>query len=607
MSRRCAAACLLLVACASAPVFAQRSDPAPPAPPPQITIAPTPSRGGTPEPVRVGPGRPNATRSPGTVKSLDPVERGLSEAAGFLRQGKVDDAVQRLRELHTANPDNWRVVLVLGRTLESIGRRDEAMALYRQEATTASDPGPTLIELQRLQREAEDWDGALATCLEYLTRVGDQDAWVADEVESLVRSDKVGPQAIRALEKARAARPDDQRLRELLIVARLHGNEGDQAMEEAAAIDRERKAHGQYLFRYAGVAQEKGLHPAALKGLDRVLQLDPTSSVREAALLARARTLRDLGRLTESAAGFDAAAAAASPSIRCAALSDQADLLAVKMRRPADALVAYQKLLAELSHGAPPDGAVTPDGVRLAIADLQIRLEQPGEAALIYRTLADSAADGEVRAEALYHAGEMLFYQGKLREAQDTWYEVVDNHPKSRWDNDALAGILMVGESNDEGGMPLTALAQAIYQRRLGRPERGLQLLDEALRQYPNARAGARLLHQKVFLLLDLARTGEARAAADSLASKYPENELGAEALLAVADQLAAVPATESEAEAVYLELLTRFPDSLQAARARMALQKARERDRGSSAREPESPHRFFLAFTGERYQTSRA
>jgi TolA-binding protein len=195
-----------------------------------------------------------------------------------------------------------------------------------------------------------------------------------------------------------------------------------------------------------------------------------------------------------------------------------------------------------------------------------------------------------VRASALYHAGEMLFYQGKLREAQDTWYEVSDNFPKSRWVNDALAGVLMVGENSDDGGIPLTALAQAIYQRRLGRPERGMQLIDEAIARYPQTRAGDRLRETRVLLLLDLARNDEARAEADSLAVKYPESARGPAVFLAVADRLAADPATEAEAEAVYMELLTRFPDALEASQARAALQKARDRSRGSSAREPDSP-----------------
>ncbi len=577
---------LFLAAWIAAPALAQEADPVPPAPPPGIRFETAPSRG--PSPLRKD--EPGLRRSRTREKTpADEVERGLSEAAGFLRQGRLEEAIRRLQELQVASPQDWRVVLALGRTLENAGRRDEAMALYRSAVTTVADAGPALIELQRLQRVAEDWEGALDTCLEYLGRFGDQDAWVADEVESLVRTDRVGSQAIRALEKAYAARSEDQRLRELLVVARLHQGEADKAIEEATAMDRERKAHGAFLARYANLAQEKGLLPAALQGLDRVLQLDPTEPVRDSALLRRARVLRDLGRLPESIAGFDAAARDGAAPVRAAALADKADLLAVKMQRPLEALAAYQVLLGELGHGGPREGEVTPDRVRLAMAELRIRLEQPGEAALVYRALADSSADTQVRAEALYHAGEMLFYQGKLREAQDTWYEVTDNYPKTRWVNDALAGVLMVGENTDEGGIPLTALAQAIYQRRLGRPERGMQLVDEAIARYPRTRAGDRLREARVLLLLDLARTEEARVEADSLAVKYPESALGPRAFLAVADRLASNPATETEAEAVYLELLTRFPDALEASQARAALQKARDRTRGNSAREPGS------------------
>jgi tetratricopeptide (TPR) repeat protein len=609
---------LFLAVCAVAPALAQEAGPATSAPQRGIRIGPAPEQGSSSR-RKDDPG-PRRARTRETVPA-DDVERGLGEAAGFLRQGRLEEAIRQLQELQAASPQDWRVTLALGRTLESAGRRDEAVALYRQAAATMAEAGPALMELQRAQRAAEDWDGALDTCLEYLERFGDQDAWVADEVESLVRTDRIGPQAIRALEKAHAARPDDQRLRELLVIARLHQGEADKAIEEATAMDRERKAHGALLARYANLAQEKGLFPAALQGWDRVLQLDPPEPLRDTALLRRARVLRDLGRLPESIAGFDAAARDGAPPVRVAALSDKADLLAQKMQRPEEALKAYRALLDELRRGGRSDsrresrsdgrsdgsgerrqaglgegrregwseGDVTADRVRLAMAELHIRLEQPGEAALVYRSLADSAADTEVRAEALYHAGEMLLYQGKLREAQDTWYEVTDNYPKSRWVNDALTGVLMVGENTDDGGIPLTALAQAMYQQRLGRPERGMALVDEAIARYPRTRAGDRLREMRVLLLLDLTRTEDARAEADSLAVKYPESALGARAFLAVADRLASSPATEAEAEAVYLELLTRFPDALEASQARAALQKVRDRNRGSSAREPGS------------------
>lgn len=582
---------LFLALLAAVPAFGQGTDAVPPAPRPGTSIEPRPAGGPAPR-RKAGTSliRPQIREN----TPADAVEQGLSEAAGFLRQGKIEEGIRRLQELQTAHPEDWRVARALGRTLENAGRREEAISLYRRLISIVAEGGPVMIELQRVQRAAEDWDGALSTCLEYLGRFGDQDAWVADEVESLVRTDRVGPRAIRALEKAFATRTGDQRLRELLIVARLHQGEADKAIEEATAIDRERKAHGAYLVRYASLAQEKGLLPAALQGLDRVLQLDPATELRDSVLLRRARVLRDLGRLTESTAGFDAAARDGSPSVRAAALADKAALLAAKMQRPDEALAVYRTLLGELPRGGRPDsrseGEMTADRVRLAMAELSIRLEQPGEAAVVYRALADSAADTEVRAEALYHAGEMLFYQGKLREAQDTWYEVTDNYSKSRWVNDALAGVLMVGENNDDGGIPLTALAQAIYQRRLGRVERGMQLVDEAIANYPRTRAGDRLREQRVLLLLDLARTEDARAEADSLAMKYPESALGPRAFLAVADRLASSPATEAEAEAVYLELVTRFPDALEASSARAALQKARDRARTNSGLELVSP-----------------
>lgn len=524
-------------------------------------------------PVRPGPSPPTeSSRSDGPrlPREADPVLRGMREAQEFLRQNRVEEGLARLRDLQEDNPENWQVAEALGRTLEAVGRREEAILLYRRVADRAAEPGPPLIELQRLYRAAELWPAALEVSLEYLRRVGEKDAWVAEEVESLIRTDRVGPEAVRAIEAARKDRPDDLRLRELLLLAQLYQGDATRAMDEAAALDRERRADGAVVLKYARLAQEKGKLEAALAGYDRLLRESKEEAMRDAVLLARAQTLRGLGRMPEALAAFEEAARL--PRIGLAARTEKADLLAGQMGRPEEAAAEYRALLAEMNGR----GARGPeiDRIRLTLADLEIRLGRPGEAAAIYEDLAAHASEPESRAQALFRAGEMLFFQGKLKEAEEAWYAVGDSFPGQRWVNDALEGVLRIGENNDEGGVPLAAYAQAEYQRRLGRLDRGLVLIDEALEKHPDSRAADDLRLQRVRLLLGLGRFPEARAAADTLANRHPESRLSPRAYWEVAERLAADPASVDLAQSICLEILMRFPESLEAPLARAALQR---------------------------------
>jgi len=218
---------------------------------------------------------------------------------------------------------------------------------------------------------------------------------------------------------------------------------------------------------------------------------------------------------------------------------------------------------------------------------------RPGEAAEAYRALADSSAEESARMEALYQTGEMLFYQGKMQEAEQVWYQLADLNPKSLWVNDALERILLIGENGGGGGsVPLAAFAQAEYQRRLGRIEDALKLVDEALRAHPDSPVVDDLWWERTVLLLDLGRLAEAKAAADTLAARFPEGRRAPNAWLRVADELARTEAGESEAQALYMELLLLFPESLEVEQARTSLQRLKQRTRDSSQRLPGSRQR---------------
>jgi tetratricopeptide (TPR) repeat protein len=355
-------------------------------------------------------------------------------------------------------------------------------------------------------------------------------------------------------------------------------------MQKAADLDRERKAGGQILLRYASTAEEKMYDDVALDGYDRILKLQPSERVRGEALYRKASVLLRLGRRDESLAAYDAAASGNGPFAFKARL-EKAGILDREMHRPEEALAAYEQVLNQLGTAPGGDEAQMSDDVRLAMAECQLRLARPDEAMRLYQELTEKGNDPETRAASLYQVGEMLFYQGKLKEAEDTWYQLTDKYPTLRWVNDALARILLLGENGDAGGVPVTALAQAEYQRRLGNVNAGLKLVDEALAQYPTSGAADDLLLERVSLLLTLGKVPEAKTVADTLAARFPKSLLAPRALMAVANEQARQPGGGTEAQALYMELLLRFPDSLEAADARAVLQRLKDKNRDSSTR----------------------
>lgn len=530
--------------------------------------------------------------APGGIPAREPddVEPVLREAGALLRQGRVEDGIQRLRSLVERHPENWRVVQTLGRTLESLGRTEDAIAVFRDAAERMDTPGPALMELARQYRLDGQSVVALEVCMDVLERVPGGQEWVANEIESMISSDNLGPEAVGFLEKAVRTRSKDVRLREILASAYLHIGRDEDGLRLAMQLESEAKGGSGVLFRFARLAEDKNRDAAALRAFQAVLASDPKPVVAEEIHYRTGQILLRSGRYEEAASALEAASAVA-PHGRLGSRAgiEKADILARRLRRCEDALSAYQQVLdqleaADLSRGRSRRQSDVQrdrraaDEVRLKMAECHLRLGRPAEAAEIFEELADDANDPDTRHAAQFQVGELLFYQGRLQDAEDAWYRLIDEEPRQAWANDALARILMVGEKADEGGVPLTAFAQAQYQMRLGNMERALLVIDEALRDYPASRAADNLLLERSRILLRLGRIEEARVSADTLTARFPESPLGPRALLETADRMVLLPDMQTEAQALYMEVIMRAPDSLEAIRAREAFRRLREK-----------------------------
>jgi len=511
-----------------------------------------------------------SAREPGAV--IDPVDNALNEARGLLRIGRKDEGLAKLRQLHTDNPANTRVLLYLGKQLAENGHGDEAVSLYREGLPTVEEAGPILIDLERLYREAKQWSDAVDTCLEYQARVGDAGGWVENELESLIRSDRLGEEAVRAMEKAAEKHPDDPSLSRLFVLALFFNGQGTKALERAAQLDEKQGGKGDALLAYAGMALEKGAFADARQAYELALQRNLAGSRREEVLYRRAQMLRKERSLEASLAAYDEVIAA-NPEGTYArpARLDKAQILMQELNRKADALSTYRQLLASVTPARKKADIEFADQTRLAMADCELSLERPAEAESLYADLADSARSPDIRVAALFQQAEMRFYQGKLKDAETLYYKLTDLYPTDQWVNDALERILQIGE-NASGGGGLTAVAQADYQRRLGHHDRALVLLDEALDAAPKSPVSDDLLLSRVRTLLEMGRTAEAGTSADTLAARFAESPLAPRALFETAGRWAERPEGRDTAIALYEKILLKFPNCLEAPDARAAL-----------------------------------
>lgn len=517
---------------------------------------------------------------PAAAQEAAALEAQLKEARGLLRLGQLQEAIDLLARTHESAKTSTAVIQMYGQALQMAGRRDDALALYRASLADADNPTQLYVEVERIHREAGELSDAFAICLEYHARFGDRGRWVANEMESLIRSDKMGLAAVEMIEAALKERPEDDDLHDLHVTALFFSGQSERALEIVTELDRTREARGNTLFRYAELVAQKNGYDDAVLAIDRALAAGPQPARREEMLYTKAQVLRRARRLEASLGAFDVLTTEfADGRYARRSLLEKADILAHELNRKEDALVAYRAVLGTLDRDRSIKARRVGDEVRLAMADCELSLGRPGEAGNLYSALADSSADPEVQVAAVFQVGEMYFYQSRMTEAEAKYYELVDNYKASDWMNDALERILLIGSNNDYGGVPLAALAQAEYQRRLGKVRRGLEILEEALVNYPESMAVDDLLLRKVDFSLALADIETAHRTAEQLAASFPDSELAPRGFMSVARHFASVPGAETEARGLFMEVLLRFPESIEAPEARAALEDLDRRD----------------------------
>jgi tetratricopeptide (TPR) repeat protein len=262
---------------------------------------------------------------------------------------------------------------------------------------------------------------------------------------------------------------------------------------------------------------------------------------------------------------------------------ERADVLVRELRDFEGGEKAYEDLAASLETAPRRERGALLSQVLVALADCRLRMgryEAAKEALQAVEEQKAHPAGTAGKEEAVFLQAEILFYAGSMEEAKTGYERVVKEFAGGKHVNDALERILLLTRAADAGPLPMAALGQIAYHRRVGSPQRVLEIATEGAQFCGDCPAAEDFLREESLALLDLSRIEEAAAAADSLADRFPESGAAPSVLRAVADRMWE---REGETEAVlgrYEDLVIRFPDSHEALEVRSLLRDLRKEDR---------------------------
>jgi outer membrane protein assembly factor BamD (BamD/ComL family) len=178
---------------------------------------------------------------------------------------------------------------------------------------------------------------------------------------------------------------------------------------------------------------------------------------------------------------------------------------------------------------------------------------------------------------------EIMFFEARFDTAASAYRTFAIGHPRGYLTNDAIARMFLLDENSSADEQALRLYADASREQRIGRGDSAASILRLAVSRYKGSELedDLRLLHGDVLQRLapPSAALEEYRTIADTMA----DSPLAAAALLRIGTYYLDVEHDVAASNAACEQVLTRFPDSVEAGEARKLIDRNRRGPRPSS------------------------
>ncbi|MDO7884842.1 tetratricopeptide repeat protein [Hymenobacter cheonanensis] len=465
------------------------------------------------------------------------------------------------------------------------GRREQPALVERtylrgrELARNNTEYAPQLIQLYTQSQEQEK---LLAETLHLVERDEQQLPFVRNMLQNALHDEKDFDALEKILLTKVQAQPDQNSYSELLLWLQVQRHDFVGALVQARAIDRRTNAQGMRVLMLAGIAQRNRDYATAIAACDYVVREYRTGPnyglARQLLLQAREAQVRDTypvdpAQVQALAADYEKLLTELGRTPDAAPVMRQlANLYAFQLDNKPKAMALLQEVVA-----MPRASAEVIDEAKTTLGDLFLLKGEPWEATLLYSQVEKAHPEAPLGYEAKLRNARLSYFAGDFKLAQ-SHLDILKEATTREIANDALQLSLLIQESTVEDTLGLAlkdyaAVEQLVFQNKIPQAEAGL---DALLRKYP----GHALQDDALFLKAKLQRrTGDYAAAVATLAQitgnpKY--DVLSDDALFLTAEIQDENLKDKAQAQALYQQVLTKYPGSIYVAEARKRFRRLR-------------------------------
>ncbi|WP_375419105.1 tetratricopeptide repeat protein [uncultured Hymenobacter sp.] len=449
----------------------------------------------------------------------------------------------------------------------------------RELARNDTEFAPQLIQLYTQSQQQEK---VLAETLRLVQQDEKQLPFVRNMLQNALREEKDFDALEKILVKSVQEHPDAVAYSELLLWLQVQRRDFTGALVQARALDRRSRAQGGRVLELAGIAQQNKDYDSAIDAYAYVVKEyrdGPFYNLaRQRLLQAREAQVKDsypvdLAKVRALVTEYEALLTELGRTADTApVLRNLANLYAFQLSQQPKAMSLLQEVV-----NLPRASSEVVDEAKITLGDLYLLKAEPWEATLLYSQVEKSHKETPLGYEAKLRNARLSYFAGDFKLAQ-SHLDILKEATTREISNDAMQLALLIQDNTVEDTLGLglrdyATVEQLVFQNKL--PE-ALKSLDALLEKYP----GQSLTDDAWYLKAQLLRrTGDfagAVATLEKITGNAKTDVLSDDALFLLARIQEEDLKDRAKAQALYNEVLVKFPGSIYVAEARKRFRKLR-------------------------------
>ena len=449
----------------------------------------------------------------------------------------------------------------------------------RALAHNDTEYAPQLIQLYT---QTQNQPQVLAETLRLVAQDDRQLPFVRNMLQNALHEEKDFDALEKLLLSAVQDHPDQAAYSELLLWLQTQRHDFTGALVQARALDRRAQSGGARVLELAAIAQQNKDYETAIEGFDYVAKEYRSgpyyTAARQRLLQAREAQVRetypvDPTKVRALVTEYDQLLAelgrnpGTAPIIR-----SLANLYAFQLSDRARAMTLLQEVI-----DMPRASDEVVDEAKVTQGDLYILKGEPWEATLLYSQVEKSHKDSPLGYEAKLRNARLSYYAGDFKLAQ-SHLDILKEATTREIANDAMQLSLLIQDNTVEDTLGLglkayAAVEQLVFQNKIPEAIKGL---DALLERFPGHSLADDTYYLKAQLLRRTGNFPGAVATLERITNNPKTDVLSDDALFLLARIQEEDVKDKVQAQALYNQIITKFPGSIYVAEARKRFRKLR-------------------------------